>query len=405
MNEKKMARVALIGATGSVGRSVVQVCRSFPDRFSLHSMAACRNGKSLLKLQEGTECRILALTGEDYPGDLETQALDHTRWICGEEALEEIATDENVDSVVVASSGIAAVGALLAALRAGKRVYLANKESLIAAGKWIIGETQYENQLLPLDSEHNAIWQCLGKRCNSDGVKRLILTASGGPFLDWPIENLSRVRVDDVMKHPVWSMGRKITVDSATMMNKGFEIIEAGFFFQCEPDRIFAVIHPESRVHGMVDYLDGTRRMAAFAPDMRIPILSALAYPDTVKSPFDADVQTPFPEAADLSFRKIDMERFPCFRMALEAFKMGGGYPAFLVGVDEGAVSLFLQGKISYSEIPKLVEDALAEYSGYDPGNWEEAVAIVGQGRQKILEKSTEKEKRSGMKRGRPGRC
>ncbi|MFP4482624.1 MAG: 1-deoxy-D-xylulose-5-phosphate reductoisomerase [Thermovirgaceae bacterium] len=394
MKGKETARrIALIGATGSVGRSVVQVCKAFTGRFVLHSMAAHKNGEGLLELQKGTGCRLLVMAGEDHPGDYESRALEGTRWLCGGGALEQMVTDRNVDSVIVASSGIAAVSAVLEALHAGKRVYLANKESLIAAGKWIIGAIQYENQLLPLDSEHNAIWQCLGKTCNCDEAKRIILTASGGPFLDWPPEKLREVTIDDVLKHPVWSMGEKITVDSATMMNKGFEIIEAGFLFQCDPDRITAVIHPESRVHGMVDFQDGTRRMAAFAPDMRIPILSALAYPDTLPCPFATCGDVSLPKAGDLSFRDIDMEHFPCYRLAREAFKKKKGYPAFLVGADEEAVNLFLQGKITYGDIPVLVEAALAEYADSDPQSWEESVALVDEGRRVVREKKNEKRK------------
>jgi len=390
MTVKKTARIALIGATGSVGRSVIQVCKAFPERFVLHSMAAGRNGDGLVDLQKETGCRVLVLAGEDHPGIYGRKAHEETRWMCGDDALQRMATDESVDFVVAASSGVAATGAIIEALHAGKRVYLANKESLIAAGKWIMGAVQYENQLLPLDSEHNAIWQCLGKTCNCDDVQRLILTASGGPFRDVPPERLSEVTVDDVLRHPVWSMGAKITVDSATMMNKGFETIEAGFLFQCEPDRISAVIHPESRVHGMVDFRDGTRRMAAFAADMRIPILSALAYPDTLPCPFETCGGGVLPESEQLSFRKIDVERFPCYRLAREAFEKGGGHPAVLVGADEEAVSLFLQGKILYCDIPVLVEAALREYAGPAPRDWKEAVALVEQAGRSVHEKRKE---------------
>jgi 1-deoxy-D-xylulose-5-phosphate reductoisomerase len=390
MRGKKTVRIALIGATGSVGRSVVQVCKAFPERFVIHSMAAARNGKGLLDLQKETGSKLLVLTGEDHPGIYGRKAHEKTRWLCGDGVLEQMVTDENIDSVVVASSGVAAAGAVIEALHAGKRVCLANKESLIAAGKWIIGAVQYENQLLPLDSEHNAIWQCLGKTCNCDDAQRLILTASGGPFLDVPPERLSEVTVDDVLRHPVWSMGAKITVDSATMMNKGFETIEAGHLFQCEPGRISAVIHPEARVHGMVDFRDGTRRMTAFAADMRIPILSALAYPDTLPCPFESCRHEVLPDLGQLSFREIDMKRFPCYRLAREAFEKGGGYPAFLVGADEEAVNLFLQGKIPYNDIPALIESTLREYADTSPRDWKEAVAVVGQGRRAVQKKMEE---------------
>ncbi|MGC9372046.1 MAG: 1-deoxy-D-xylulose-5-phosphate reductoisomerase [Thermovirgaceae bacterium] len=390
MRGEKPVRIALIGATGSVGRSVVQVCKAFPERFVLHSMAACRNGEGLVDLQKETGCRVLVLAGEDHPGIYGRKAHEKTRWMCGDGALEQMATDKNIDSVVAASSGVAAAGAIIEALRAGKRVCLANKESLIAAGKWITGAVQYENQLLPLDSEHNAIWQCLGKTCNCDDAQRIILTASGGPFLDVSPERLSEVTQDDVLRHPVWSMGPKITVDSATMMNKGFETIEAGYLFQCEADRISAVIHPESRIHGMVDFRDGTRRMAAFAADMRIPILSALAYPDTLPCPFETCRHGMPTGSEKLSFREIDMKRFPCYRLAREVFEKGGGHPAFLVGADEEAVSLFLQGKIPYRDIPALVEAALRDYDDTAPRGWEEAVGVVGQGRRAVQKKMEE---------------
>ncbi len=390
MRGEKVVRIALIGATGSVGRSVVQVCKAFSERFVLHSMAACRNGEGLVNLQKETGCRLLVLTGENHPGIYGRKAHEETRWMCGDGALEQMATDENIDSVVVASSGVAAAGAVIEALRAGKRVYLANKESLIAAGQWITNEVQYENQLLPLDSEHNAIWQCLGKTCNCDDAQRLVLTASGGPFHDMPPESLLEVTIDDVLRHPVWSMGAKITVDSATMMNKGFEVIEAGYLFKCEPDRISAVIHPESRVHGMVEFRDGTRRMAAFVADMRIPILSALGYPDTLPFPFEICRHDVLPDFEQLSFREIDMKRFPCYRIAREAFERGGGHPAFLVGADEEAVSLFLRGKIPFCAIPALIEAALGEYADPVPKSWQEAIGVVGQGKRAVQKKMKE---------------
>lgn len=387
MRENPAMRVALIGATGSVGMSVVQVCEAFPERFTVHSMAARHNAEGLVMLQKRTGCRVLALAGEADPGKYGKIATAGTKWICGEAALGDLAEDPEADVVVVASSGVAAVSPVLKALQAGKRVCLANKESLIAAGKWILEALQYENQLLPLDSEHNAVWQCLGKKCSCDGVERIILTASGGPFLELPLESLEHVGVEDVLQHPVWSMGAKITVDSSTMMNKGFEIMEAAWLFGCAPEQVSAVIHPESRVHGMVDFVDGTRRMAAYSPDMRIPILSALAYPDVLPCPGKFR-KVGAADSRQLTFREIDPGRFPCFPIALDVFRKGGGYPAFLVGADEEAVRLFLDGRVRYRDIPAVIEKAVGSFAGHVPGDWREAVLLVEEGATRVREQA-----------------
>ena len=390
MMDKKSGGIALIGATGSVGRSVVSVCETFGERFVLHSMAARNNAEALVELQERTGCRVLALTGKRRSGEFEKRAAFGTRWLYGDDALVEIVLDREVDLVVVASSGVSAIKPVIEALGAGKRVCIANKESLIAAGKWISGSVKYENQLLPLDSEHNALWQCLGKKCDCDGVAKLVLTASGGPFLNRPADSLAHVTVEEVLKHPVWAMGSKITVDSASMMNKGFEMMEAGVLFGCEPERVSAVIHPESHVHGIVEFFDGTRRMAAFTPDMRIPILCAMAYPDILQWPESPEAPS-VEEVSVMTFLEIDATRFPCFYIAREVFKKGGGYPAFLVGADEAAVNLFLQGKIAYREIPALIEKAIEEYSGHEPSCWQEAVEIVKEGGIRVREKTGER--------------
>jgi 1-deoxy-D-xylulose-5-phosphate reductoisomerase len=291
--------------------------------------------------------------------------------------LEDLSQDPEVDHVVFASSGTAAIEALRTALRAGKEVSLANKESLVVGGPWVIPSIREGGQLRPLDSEHNAIWQCL--LGEAEKPRKIYLTASGGPFRDWSFEDLKRVTPEMALRHPVWNMGAKITVDSATLMNKGIEMIEAMFLFGLEPCQVEALVSPGSFVHGLVEFEDGCVKMLAGEPDMRLPAASCLFWPRRLlpKHGFPR----PGLSARKFSFDAVDEKRFPAFPLAKEALRRGGAYPALLVGADEIAVGRFLEKTISFTAIPQVVEETMAAYSGAAPRSLEEALSVLEWGR------------------------
>lgn len=312
-------RVALLGATGSIGRQAQDVIARHPDRFEVFG-------------------RVTSATPAD-------------------EVLE-LVTDARCDLVLVAIAGAAALRPTLAAVRAGKTVALATKEVLVMAGDLVMNEAR-PGQIRPVDSEHSAIWQCLwGERPES--VARLVLTASGGPFWAHPERDLDQVTVEEALNHPRWSMGPKVTVDSATLMNKGLEIIEARHLFDVPLDRIDVVIHPQSTVHSLVEFVDGSTKAQLGHPDMRLPIALAMAYPDRLSGAIE-------PLAAErlghLDFHPLDGERFPAVRLAREAAAAGGGRPAVLNAANEEAVRAFLDRRIQFTEIVRIVEDALGEVS------------------------------------------
>ena len=275
-------------------------------------------------------------------------------------SLEEIASHPEVDLVVMATSGKAGIGPTLSAIRAGKTVALANKEVLVAAGEIVMAEAQkHKADILPLDSEHSAIWQCLRGEEHM-AIARIILTASGGPFRHYSPKQLAAVTPEDALKHPTWQMGKKVTVDSATLMNKGMEVIEARWLFDIPLDNIEVMIHPQSIVHSMVEFVDGSVKAQLGPPDMRLPIQHALCYPDRLDG-------GQFPKLdwhnfGDLVFDDSDLKRFPCLQLALEAIRAGGTYPAVLSASDEIAVDLFLNHKIRLVDIPDLIRDVLDQY-------------------------------------------
>lgn len=273
---------------------------------------------------------------------------------------EEIAGHDEVDCVVIAISGNAALKATLAAVRAGKVVALANKESLVMAGELITGEAKRSDaRILPVDSEHSAIWQCLAGE--PQPPERIILTASGGPFRGYPAEQLAKVTAAEALSHPSWRMGPKVTIDSATLMNKGLEVIEARWLFDMPFDRIDVVVHPQSIIHSMVEFADGSVKAQLSNPDMRLPIQYALTYPEHIANP---DLpRLDWKTVKELAFEPPDMAAFPCLAMAIKAGRDGGTRPAVLCGADEAAVGLFLDGKIGFGDIARLVREVLDEHS------------------------------------------
>ena len=372
-------RVAVIGATGSVGGSVLDICDRFPGRFRVMALAARSNSEKLLNLAKRFGAKYSCLdsaTPETAGAFREAGAVLE----CGVDALSSIAESGDVDHVVFASSGTDAITALQRAIAAGKEVSLANKESIVVAGPWVMPLIRRRDQIRPLDSEHSAIWQCLrGEPAKSP--TRITLTASGGPFLDFTREQMARITPEDALGHPVWSMGRKITVDSATLMNKGIECIEAMQLFGLSHDRVNAVIHPGSYIHGMVEFCDATLKFLAYKPDMRIPAACALGWPERLPLS-DAGIFT-VPRRGDwsLEFREPDTARFPCLSLAIEAARLGGAYPPLLIGADEAAVCAFLGGRIPFLSISNIIESALERYSGPNPENVEDAVALIETGR------------------------
>lgn len=368
-----MKRLAILGSTGSIGQQTLDVVRSFPDRFQVIGLAAGRNATLLTKqigeFQPKRVCLESAKGRERLP-NLKYETL----------SLEQLAADPEVDLVVIAISGKAGLDPTLAAIRAKKSVALATKEVLVMAGGFITAEAQRHGaQILPIDSEPSAIWQCL--RGEEKRIARLILTASGGPFRHLSQDALSQVTPQQALEHPTWKMGPKVTIDSATMMNKGFEAIEAHWLFDVPFDDIEIVIHPQSIVHSMVEFADGSIKAQLSPPDMRLPIQYALFYPERLSSKLP---RLDFSNIGSLTFEPPDMGKFPCLQLALEAGRKGGTYPAVLSAADEVAVELFLEHRIGFLDIAKLVEEALEEHQSIPNPSLEEILAADAWARERV---------------------
>ncbi len=363
-------RLAILGSTGSIGGNTLDVIARHPDRFEVVALAAGRNDSALLAQCVAHRPRHAVLVDADAAERLRAGIAKlglPTVVSCGAEALERIASLPEVDAVMAAIVGAAGLPATLAAARAGKDVLLANKEALVMSGPlFMAAMAEGGGMLLPIDSEHSAIFQSLprGFACgragefDRAGVRKLILTASGGPFRTTPVERLARVTPEQACAHPNWVMGRKISVDSATMMNKGLEVIEAHWLFGAPIERIQVVIHPQSTIHSMVEYADGSVIAQLGAPDMRTPIACALAWPERIEAgvePID------FTSLGSLDFDRVDPVRFPCMRLAGEAIRLGGTAPAILNAANEIAVEAFLSARLPFTGIPAVIENVLGE--------------------------------------------
>ncbi|MDR3332482.1 MAG: 1-deoxy-D-xylulose-5-phosphate reductoisomerase [Synergistaceae bacterium] len=376
MAERK--RVAVIGATGSVGTSILDICARFPDRFEVTSLAAGSNAEALLGLAVKFGARRACLA-DPSPEALSSFERAGIELLAGADGLAEIARMPETDHIAFASSGTGAIGALQCALIADKDVSLANKESIVAAGPWVMPLVKRPDQLRPVDSEHSAIWQCLRDEPKSD-VARIILTASGGPFREWPLERMGEVRPEDALKHPVWAMGAKITIDSATLVNKGIECIEAMQLFSQPADRVGAVIHPRSLVHGLVLFSDATMKFLFSRPDMRMPSAAALAWPERLPLGNEEEFSIPPVGEWELEFQEIEARRFPCFGLVLDAGRSGGACPPLLIGADEVAVGAFLKGSIPFLAISNIIGLVLERYSGPRPRSLEDAIELISDG-------------------------
>ena len=368
----RVKHLAVLGSTGSIGRQTLEVVRAFPERFQVVALAAGSNRELLAQQAREFHPRFV------WAGDLEGWALTGSEPL----APEAMAAHPEVDLVVVATSGKAGLAPTLEALRAGKRVALANKEVLVMAGELVTAEArQHRATILPIDSEHSAIWQCLEGE-GRDAI-RIILTASGGPFRDTPLEELARVTAADALRHPTWQMGKKVTIDSSTLMNKGMEAIEARWLFGVPLERISVVIHKESMVHSLVEFCDGSVKAQLSCPDMRLPIQYALSYPERWPNPAQPCLE--LSRVGSLTFHEVDWPRFPCLKLALEAGRRGGTYPAVLCAADEVAVGLFLSRGIGFLDIPRLVGEALEQHRSVSKPSLEEIMAADAWAREKVV--------------------
>jgi len=355
-------RIALLGSTGSIGRQTLDVVRCYPEYFRVVALAARSNISLLAQQAQEFSPAITACFAETPEQEIAArEALPNV--IFGEQALLDVATHPDVDIVVAATSGLKGLAPTLAAIKAGKTIALANKETLVMAGHLVMRAAQDAGvSILPIDSEHSAIWQCLQGEHASE-IHHLILTASGGPFRRTTDDQLRSVTVQQALAHPTWLMGPKITIDSATLMNKGLEVLEARWLFGIPYDRIHVIVHPESIIHSMIEFVDGSLKMQASLPSMHLPIQYALSYPNRLDTSGTGLVrELHWSEVLQLNFERLDITRFPCFRLALEAAKQGDTYPSVLVGADEEAVALFLAGKIGFLEIAKLIAAVLERH-------------------------------------------
>ena len=344
-------RLAILGSTGSIGQQTLDVVRSFPDRFHVVGLGAGRNSALLAKQIEEFQPKLVSIDSANSSEILNGLEYD---LLSGDE----LVASPDVDLAIIAVSGKAGLDLTLTAIRAKKSIALATKEVLVMAGGIITAEAKKHGvQILPIDSEPSAIWQCL--RGEEQQVTRLILTASGGPFRHLSTEELKKVTPQQALAHPTWKMGPKITIDSATLMNKGFEAIEISWLFDVPIDNIEIVIHPQSIIHSMVEFTDGSIKAQMSPPDMRLPIQYALLYPERLPNNFPHLDLSSIPA---LTFEPPDGEHFPCLNLALDASRKGGTYPAVLSTADEVAVALFLEERISFTDIPKLVAEALEEH-------------------------------------------
>ncbi len=364
-----MKRIAILGSTGSIGRSALAVVAAHPERLEVVGLAAGRNVERFAEQVAGVRPAVVALADNESldrlrgAGALPAGAA--TGW--GEDGLVAVATHPRVDLVLCASAGTAALGATLAAIEAGKTVALANKEVLVMAGRLMVGAARRRGvRILPVDSEHNAIHQCVDGRAPDD-VLRYILTASGGPFRDRPAADLAAVTPEDALCHPTWSMGPKITIDSATLMNKGLEVIEARWLFDAPPDRIDVVVHPQSVVHSLVELRDGSVIAQLGVTDMRLPIQYAFSYPERWPAPLPA---LDLAACGPLDFEAPDTGRFPCLGLAYQALRAGAAFPAVLNAANEVAVAAFLERRLPFTGIPRVIAatlDAAAQRAPTDP--------------------------------------
>ncbi len=380
-----MKHVAILGSTGSIGQSTLSIVESYPDRFAVASLAAGRNVDAAYQQCIRWRPAVVSLATEELAAELRQRLQREglsTEVVWGAAGTICVATLPQVDFVVSAIVGVAGLQATYEAVLAGKTIGLANKEAMVAAGEILAAAARAHNvPLLPIDSEHNAIHQCM-RAGDRREVRQIWLTASGGPFRTLPLNQFSHITVEQALHHPTWVMGRRITIDSATMLNKGLEIIEACRLFDLPPSAVKVTVHPQSTVHSLVEYVDGSLLAQISVTDMRLPILYALSYPERVES----DLRFDMAALSNLSFEVPDFERFPCLRLAYEAAEKGGAHPIALNAADEVAVEAFLQGAIPFPGIPATIERVLESTSETHPATIQEVLALDSRAREQARE-------------------
>ena len=354
-----MKRIAILGSTGSIGQSTLSVVESYPDRFQVATLAAGNNADAVFEQAVRWKPRVVSVAKEQdddvLRARLRSAGLSEIEVVQGQTGTVRVATHPEVDFVVSAIVGVSGLEATYEAVKAGKSVGLANKECLVVAGELITAEARRQGKpLLPIDSEHNAVHQCL-RGGRMEEVERIWLTASGGPFLKTPKSEFASITVQQALNHPTWRMGKRVTIDSATLMNKGFEVIEACRLFHLPPSQVQVLVHPQSTIHSMVEFVDGSILAQFSVTDMRLPILYALTYPERVPS----DLHFPVMDLRHLDFCPPDMSKFPCLGLAYEAAETGGAKTIALNAADEVAVAAFLEEQIGFEDIPRIIADVM----------------------------------------------
>lgn len=366
-------KLSILGSTGSIGTQTLDVVSHYPDQFQVEGLAGGRNTKLLLEQIKKFQPKKVSVATKDLAEELKLYIPSSTKLVYGEEGLTEIAANTDADYVVTAVVGSQGLKPTLAAIEAGKDIGLANKETLISAGHLVTELVRTKGvSLLPIDSEHSAIFQCLNGE-SVDEIEKIIITASGGSFRDRTREQLKDVTVEDALKHPNWSMGSKITIDSATMVNKGLEVMEAHWLFGLPYSQIEVIMHPESIIHSMIEFKDRSVMAQLGLPDMRVPIQYALTYPKRMKSP-----STPLnlAEIGRLNFRVMDMTRFPCLKMAYDAGKLGGSAPTVFNAANEIAVARFLNREISFLGIEEVIYQVLNQHENIAAPNLDHILEV-----------------------------
>lgn len=355
-------KIVVLGSTGSVGLSCLDICRQHPERFSVVGLVAGRNGKVLLEQIREFQPLWVGVFDQDVAQKIQTEVSATTRVLAGAKGVEEVAACPEAELVVSAIVGAAGLLPTMRAIAAKKTLALANKESMVVAGELMSAlAKKHQVKILPVDSEHSAIFQCLNGE-HPDDVKRLILTASGGPFLNTPRDQFVNITKAQALKHPNWDMGAKITIDSATMMNKGLEVIEAHYLFDVPVNKIDVNVHPQSIVHSMVEFVDGSVMAQMGEPDMRAPIAYALSYPRRIST----NIKTlDLPNRPALLFQAPDFEKFHCLKMAFDVARLGQSYPPVLNAANEVAVAEFLHEKIAFTDIPSVIEKTLESHKAF----------------------------------------
>lgn len=377
-----MKQIAILGSTGSIGQSTLSIIEKYPERFSVASLAAGQNIETAFEQCKRWRPAVVSMATDETAATLELRlkqaGITGIEVAYGAAGTVRVATMPQADFVVSAIVGVSGLEATYAAVQAGKPVGLANKEAMVAAGEILVAAARAKGvALLPIDSEHNAIHQCMRAGEKRD-VRRIWLTASGGPFRNLPLSQFEGITVEQALKHPTWVMGRRITIDSATMLNKGLEIIEACRLFDLAPSAVKVTIHPQSTVHSLVEYIDGSILAQISVTDMRLPILYAMSYPERVESDLTFDMAA----LGQLDFSPPDFERFPCLRLAYEAAERGGAHSIALNAADEIAVEAFLERAIPFPAIPRTIEEVLEAIPESHPASIPEVLALDQQARE-----------------------